>query len=141
MTKMDETRICYKCDYETNNPLGACPQCGHQLRTTAQVKRLGMLMAALGVALTLFIGGVAFVVAGIIWPPSNLNPSARFNGGPEILIFMFGIFAVAITFGLTTLLAGIFQIKYGRRNLKMVKVMLTLAFTLVVVGSLGPMFL
>jgi MFS family permease len=141
MIGMNETRICYKCDYETNNPLGACPQCGHHLRTTAQIKRLGMLMAALGAFLTLFMGGITVTVAQMVWHPFDPHATSNFTGGPGALLFIFGIFAVVMMFGLTSLAAGIFQIKHGRRNRKLVKTILVLAGVFVAVGCLVQIFL
>ena len=141
MTGINETRICYKCDYETKNPLGACPQCGHHLRTTAQVKRLGMVMAALGGFLTLFMAGLTVTVAQMVWHPFDPRASSSFTGGPEALLFIFGIFAVVMVFGLTSLAAGIFQIKHGRRNRKVVKMILALAGVLVAAGCLVQIIL
>ena len=136
MMRTDEMRICYKCDYETGNPLGACPQCGHHLRTAAQIKKLGMALAALSAFIILFIGGITVVVTGIVLQSDDPTASSRFTGGPGMLIFMYGIFAVVFMFGLTGLAAGIFQIKHGRRNLKLVRVILVLAGIFLAVGTL-----
>jgi hypothetical protein len=141
MTGTDEMRICYKCNYETGNPLGACPQCGHHLRTATQIKRLGIVMAALGGFLILFIGGIAVVVTGIILQSDDPNASSRFTGGPGVLIFMYGIFALVMMFGVTGLAAGIFQIKHGRRNTKLVQVILVLAGIFMAAGTLAQIFL
>jgi hypothetical protein len=141
MMGTDEMRICYKCDYETGNPLGACPQCGHHLRTTTQIKRLGIVMAALGAFLILFMGGIAVVVTQIVLQSGNPHASSRFTGGPGVLIFMYGIFALVMTFGVTGLAAGIFQIKHGRRNTKLVQVIFVLAGIFMAAGTLVRIFL
>lgn len=141
MTGMDELRTCYKCDYETRNPLGACPQCGHQLRTSTQVKRLGIVLAVVGAVLTLFMGGIAILVSGIVLQSSNPHASSRFTGGPGVLVFMYGLFAVVELFGVTSLVAGIYQIRHGRRNTKLVRVILVLAGILIATGYAGQMFL
>ncbi len=136
MTTLSETRICYRCDYETQNPLGACPQCGHPLRTPTQIKRLGMIMAAAGGFLILFMGGIAVTVAGMVWHPFNPRASSQFTGGPGDLLFIFGIFATVMIFGGCALAAGVFQIKHGRRNPRLTRYAFVLAGILVATGML-----
>lgn len=141
MTALEEMRICYRCDYQTHNPLGACPQCGHPLRTPAQIKRLGVILAALGGFLILFMGGITVTVAGLVWRPFNPRTSSQFTGGPADMLFIFGLFAVVIMFGVCALAAGVFQIKHGRRNPKLIRFAFVLAGILMVAGTLVRIFL
>ncbi|HMV84320.1 MAG TPA: hypothetical protein PKC13_21370 [Blastocatellia bacterium] len=141
MTALDEMRICYRCDYETRNPLGACPQCGHPLRTPTQIKRLGMVMAAAGGFLILFMGGIALTVVGMVWHPFKPHTPSQFTGGPGGLLFIFGIFAVVMIFGGCALAAGVFQIKHGRRNPRLTRYAFVLAGILMAAGTLVQIIL
>ena len=38
---MDQLRSCYKCGYETHEPVKQCPKCGQRLRTAREVRVLG----------------------------------------------------------------------------------------------------
>ena len=128
MTSMDQSRICYRCDYATSQPLKFCPQCGQQqFRTPAQIRTLGWLMAILGAFLTVFMAGLSLTVARIILLPNLPGTSARFTGGPNMVLFIIGIFGVVLAFGIASFSAGVFQIRNSRRNRNLTKIILVLA--------------
>ncbi len=131
-----EARVCYKCDFETGRELEKCPRCGHKLMTAGKVKALGWVLIVLGVFLVLFMGGITILVAGIIAQTGAPGSTQRFDGGPKEMALIFGIFALVIAFGLTCTAAGISQARSGRRNKKLVKVLMGVFFALIAVGTL-----
>lgn len=134
--KPSPVAVCYKCDYETDALLTDCPECGRRLRTVGQIKVLGWVLLLLGTFLVLFMGVITFVVAGIISRTGAPGSTTSFNGGPKEMLMIFGIFGLVLTFGLTSMVAGFWQVKYGRRNKRLVVVMLGIAVALAVVGEL-----
>jgi len=141
MTSMDQSRICYRCDYATSQPLKVCPQCGQQqFRTPAQIRTLGWMLAVLGAFLTVFMSGLSLAVAKVILLPNLPGTTTRFTGGPNMVLFIIGIFGVVLAFGIASLSAGIFQIKNGRRNRNLTKIILVLAGVFVFVGTVVRVF-
>jgi hypothetical protein len=113
-----------------------CPRCGHKLMTAGKVKVLGWVLIGLGAFLVLFMGVITVIVAGIIAQTGAPGSTQRFDGGPKELALIFGIFGLVIAFGLTCIAAGISQARSGRRNKKLVKVLMGVFVALVVVGTL-----
>ncbi|MBS1809421.1 MAG: hypothetical protein JST84_14780 [Acidobacteria bacterium] len=141
MENLTTTRICYKCDYETRTATETCPNCGHRLRTAQQIRMLGWLLTAIGGGLTVCMALLTVAVAGIMVPPFNRHASTRFTGGPEAALLIFSIFGFVMLFGLTSVFAGIWQIRYGRRNKHLTAIILTLAVVFIVLGVLVQILL
>ncbi len=62
---MNEISSCYRCDFETGEPLSQCPHCGHPLRSAKTVRRLGWVLVVLGGFLVIFMGVLSVVVGGL----------------------------------------------------------------------------
>lgn len=133
-TVANELRSCYRCNYETTEPLAKCPQCGQRLRTATTVRWLGWLLIVLGSFLVIFMGGIAFMVTNMIAQSDEPDATSRFTGGPEMLLFMYGIFGFVILFGLVALAGGIWQVKYGKRNKKLAYLIFALGIIFVIIG-------
>jgi hypothetical protein len=131
-----ETRVCYKCGHETDRVLTECPECGQKLRTSGQVKVLGWVLLLLGAFLVVFMGSIAFLVARIIAGTDEPGATTRFDGGPKEVAMIFGIFGLVLAFGFTSMVAGFWQVWYGRRNKRLVWVILGIAVSLLVIGEL-----
>lgn len=131
-----EARVCYKCDFETAAEMEKCPRCGHKLMTAGRVKVLGWVLIGLGLFLVLFMGAITVLVAGIVAQTGRPGSTQSFNGGPKELALIFSIFALVIAFGLTCAVAGVSQARSGRRNKKLVKVLMGIFFALIAVGTL-----
>ena len=74
---------------------------------------------------------------------SNANaPGAttRFEGDEKQMAIMFGLFGLVIAFGLACVAGGVSQIRHGRRNKAIVKVVLGIFIALLVVGELVFVF-
>ena len=133
---MDQFSTCYKCNFETVELLPLCPQCGGRLRTSTQVRRLGWVLAALGAFLTIFMGLITLVVAGIMSNSGGPASSSHYTGTPQQAELIFGLFGAVIAFGLTALTGGVWQIRYGKRNKKLVFLLFGLAVVLAILGAI-----
>lgn len=141
MTNLDQMRICYRCDFATGQPLQVCPQCGQpQLRTSAQIRTLGWVLAVGGALLTIFMAWLSLIVGRIILQSDQPGATTRFTGGPEMVLFIICIFGVVLAFGMASFSAGIFQIKHGRRNKSLTKTVLVLGVVFLVVGVIVQAF-
>ncbi len=132
----NESRSCYRCNYETTAPLAKCPQCGQRLRTATTVRRLGWVLVITGAFLVIFMGWITFVVTGIITQANEPGATSRFTGGPEMLLLMYGIFGFVILFGLVALAGGLWQVKYGKRNKKLAYLIFGLGIVFIILGWL-----
>jgi hypothetical protein len=129
-------QICYKCDYESAEPLMHCPRCGHLLRTASQVRRLGWVLAATGAFLLVFMTGIMVLIAYIMAQTGKPGSTASFNGGALEAAMIFGILGLVWVFGLTGLITGIWQIKHGRRNRNLTRIILWLGAAFLVIAAL-----
>ena len=132
---MSKTLSCPKCDFETNEVLAKCPQCGRTLQSAKKVRILGWVLVLLGSFLVIFMGGLGIVLAGIIAESGQPGKSSRFTGGPEDVLFIAAIFGFGISFGLASIVGGFWQIWFGKPNRIVMVVMFVLAGLLWAIGS------
>ena len=117
-TDPEDLSKCYNCGYETHKFRSHCPQCGTSLQSRRWSRRFGFGLA-LGGIIICGLMGYALLELG----PSLLNPgSARsqFSGTPGKARVILGIFGVMLTFGLTALGYGLYQIFTGRRSKRVI---------------------
>jgi hypothetical protein len=130
-----ETRSCIECGGVTAAGDEKCPSCGHELRSSGKVRRLGWVQLALGVFITGLMGTVTYRVAPMMLRPGEETAGgARFTGTAEQSLLIFGIFGLVITFGLMAIVSVLYQIKTGRRN-KWIFVLMLGLFVVLVVAS------
>jgi hypothetical protein len=126
---------CPKCDFETNEVLAKCPQCGRKLQSKKKVLILGWVLVLLGSFLVLFMGGLGIMLAGIIAGSGQPGASTRFTGGPQDVLLIAGIFGLVISFGLAAIVGGVWQIWFGKPNRKVMVVMFVVAGLLWLIAS------
>jgi predicted RNA-binding Zn-ribbon protein involved in translation (DUF1610 family) len=135
-------RACYNCDYEVADAsVKKCPQCGKgRVLTRAQARGLGWVLLVIGAFLVLFMGGITVLVAGIIVNANVPGSTNRFTGDEKQMAIMFGLFGLVIAFGFASVVAGASQIRHGRRNKTIVKVVLGILIAILVVGEMVFIF-
>jgi len=135
-------RACYNCEYEVADAsVKKCPQCGKgRVLTRGQVRALGWVLLVIGAFLVLFMGGITVLVAGIIANANAPGATSRFEGDAKQMAIMFGLFGLVIAFGLASVAGGASQIRHGRRNKTIVKVVLGIFIAILVVGELVFIF-
>lgn len=127
---MDTFRTCYRCFYETEQPLELCPNCGYQLRTARQVRKLGWGLVVTGAFLVLGMGVLAFLMIRIM----TGQTADRFTGGAVEAVFIFGVVYLVAMFGGVAVLEGVWQLRYGRRNRKLSMLVLGLGIMFFILG-------
>jgi hypothetical protein len=132
---VSKTLSCPKCDFETNEALGKCPKCGRRLQSKKKVRILGWALVLLGSFLVIFMGGLGIFLASIIAGSGQPGNSTRFTGGPEDVMFIAAIFGFVISFGLASIVGGVWQIWFGKPNRIVMVVMFVLAGVLWAIGS------
>jgi hypothetical protein len=131
-----QLHFCFKCRWEARTVLKACPRCGKGLFSQTNVRVRGVLLTFLGLFLSGFMSVIAFfVTAFLIEASKNPKNSASFNGTEEMLGLTYLIFAGVIGMGVTMILAGLWQIIFGRRNMVLIWIFFALIAATYVAGS------
>ncbi|HKO98478.1 MAG TPA: hypothetical protein VJU86_15885 [Pyrinomonadaceae bacterium] len=130
---------CPKCSFETEQSLDKCPSCGSRLQSATKVRVLGWVLLVIGTALVVFMGGLGIYLASIIARSGEPGQTTRFTGGTEEVALITAIFGLVISFGLASMVGGIWQIKYGKPNRKLMVAMFLVAGILVVIARVIKM--
>lgn len=111
-----ETSSCSDCGHVATGPVDKCQRCG-KLGTAGQVRRHGWVQLVCGVILTGLMGAVTYNVGPLMLRPGQEAAGGeRFTGTAEQAVLILGLFGLVLTFGLATIVSGLYQIKTGRRN-------------------------
>ncbi|HLA94669.1 MAG TPA: hypothetical protein VK612_03025 [Pyrinomonadaceae bacterium] len=128
-------KTCNKCRYEADTDLAKCPQCGSALKSRTTIRVLGGILIVLG---GMLIAGMSFLIVwamNLIASSDKPGISARFNGTKSDMLFMFGVFGLVLVFGLASLVAGLWQLIFGRRNKLLVWVIVGLGVVFILIGT------
>ena len=126
-----QSRICFRCGHETTEAAGKCPKCGGRLRTTREVRGLGVVQLLIGLFLVGLMGTITYRLAPSLLDAGSPAGGARFTGTRDQALLILALFGLVITFGLGSVASGLWQIKTGRRNRWLFIAMLAL-FVLVI---------
>lgn len=107
-TTMNDFSICAKCAYETADVTARfCTLCGGQMVSSQKMKRLGWVALIAGAVL------VSLVIFIVLWIKVS---DARWEGTDEMAMLAIIMGFVLFTLGVVSIVGGVWQIKYGRRN-------------------------
>lgn len=133
--------FCFKCRWEGRISQTICPQCGKPLFSQTNVRVRGGILTFLGLFLSGFMSAIAFFVTAMLTElDKNPKTAVKFNGDEHLLIMIYLIFAGVIAMGVTIFFAGLWQIIFGRRNMFLIWIFLTLIFLTLVVGGVFRAF-
>lgn len=110
---------CAKCSFETSEILTRCPDCGGRLQSAKKVRILGWLLLVIGTGLVVFMGTLGSYLGRIITQTDQSGSSTRFTGGPQDVALIVAVFGLVISFGIASMAGGLWQIKYGKPNRKL----------------------
>lgn len=122
---MSEFSSCPKCDYQTTEAVTFCQQCGGRMQTSTRIRKLGWLAVIAGAFL------VVMMICIIIW---EFSPNTRFIGTAAMARFAIAIESVIVIFGVTSIFAGAWQIRHGKRNKTLSYITIGLAVVLIVLA-------
>jgi hypothetical protein len=95
----------------------------------------GWILAALGPILSLAMAVIGFNLWRIIHYPGQLGSHSRWNGSEAMTFNTFALFATIFVFGLICTVAGIFQIRTGRKNIVFLILIFALFAVMIYFGS------
>jgi hypothetical protein len=129
-----DARVCKRCGIETYDPAKRCASCGGAVIAAKTMRMLGWVLVVIGGFLVVFMGVITIFVAQLVFQTNAPGAHARFTGSPEMELFMFGIFAFVMLFGLTSVVSGLLQVRNGRANRKLMFLMIGLGVVFIIIG-------
>jgi hypothetical protein len=95
-----------------------------------------VVLAALGAFLVAVMGTITVAVIGVVSQSGKPGTGVRFSGTKDDMAIMFGVFGFVLLFGFVSLVAGLWQLILGRRNMILVYVLLLLGSLFLIGGSI-----
>jgi hypothetical protein len=95
----------------------------------------GWILAVLGPILSVAMAVIGFNLWRIIHYPGQLGSHSRWHGSEAMTFNAFALFATIFVFGLICTVAGIFQIRSGRKNLVFLILILALFGVMIYFGN------
>lgn len=120
-------KSCYKCGYVRKTSDEKCGDCGKVLESVSRIKITGAIQIILGGCLLAFMGWLAFRML-------NANSNNHFRGGANDVLFIVFVFALVASINLGVLVAGAWQIVFGKRNKYLMLAMIILGIAFVAAG-------
>ena len=121
---------CWSCGYETYRLNSACPRCGNSLQSRRWSRRFGVVVSILGLFLVGMMSAVLYYTLPTLLRPGVKVNGSTFSGSPSQAFFVLAILTSILTFGITILAYGVWQILTGKRDIRIIKVMLYLGIAL-----------
>jgi len=81
------------------------------------------------------MGTLAVIMGRIIAGSNEPGAKTTFTGGPEAVTLIVTVFGLVISFGLASMVGGVWQIRYGKPNKKIMVAMFVVAGLLLVIGK------
>jgi hypothetical protein len=122
----EDLNTCIACGYQSYKYGSRCPQCGGGMQTRRWSRRLGWVLIGCGVFLTGMMGTLIWYTAPMLLQPGKSVDGTRFDGSPAMAIVVLAIFGAVLAFGVTALGYGVFQVRTGRRDKRVIVAMLGL---------------
>ena len=117
--------------------LPALPQ---TTQTRGFIRATGAALVALGGFLIVIMGAITIAVIGMIGQSGKPGTSARFTGTKDQMLMMFAVFGFVLLFGFVSVIAGLWQLIFGRRNMILVYFILLLGGVFLIGGGMVQMF-
>jgi hypothetical protein len=140
METASQTRICWDCGFRCGDLPANCPRCGSLMQTARGIRRRGWLLIGIGGFLMAMMTATIAAGAYVIVQSNQPGATNRFEGGPVIAAFLFGVLGMVWIIGLASLENGIWLLRYGRRNRPLVKATLYICGALWLVALVVQFF-
>lgn len=127
---------CPRCNVQAQSWVDFCPACGARISHPGRIRALGWVLLVTG---TLLSGGMAYLLVlinGIIRHSDDPGATTRFTGTAADAAFAYGVMGLVLVFGVVAVTAGVWQVRHGTRNPRLVKVVLALAALFIAAGTI-----
>ena len=135
MNQMEHAHFCAKCNFEGGAQLRFCQQCGAPMQSRQQIRTFGWMLTAIGGVLVLSMLSLSSFMAEAMWNTGRPGAHTSFTGGPAMALVIGMVMLLLLAFGATSIWAGLFQVRHGRRNPRVLAVMLALVGAFIFVGG------
>ncbi|MEO6365309.1 MAG: hypothetical protein ABIO38_04565 [Luteimonas sp.] len=135
-TDAEDLSRCWRCGFETYKYRSQCERCGGSLQSRRWSRRFGFVLTLCGLFLTSLMGVVIhWMVPRLLHAGVDVDGS-RFTGTEMQALGSFAVVGAVFVFGATALGYGIWQMATGRRDRRVVFVMIAIASGLMMLAYL-----
>jgi hypothetical protein len=124
-TDPEDLSKCYNCGYETHKLRSRCPKCGTTLQSRRWSRRFGLGLVICGAIVCGLMGFLVWNMGPALLKPGS-SPT-QFSGTPGKARMLLVIFGAVLTFGLTALGYGLYQMFTGRRSKRVIYFVVAIA--------------
>lgn len=117
---------CWSCGFETYKYRSQCERCGAGLQSRRWSRRFGLVLTLCGLFITGLMSVVLYFTMPLLMNPGVSVGGSRFAGSPAMAFGVSLVLGAVWAFGATALGYGLWQMATGKRNLKVVKVLLAI---------------
>lgn len=116
----EDLNTCIYCGFQTHKFQSVCPKCGGGMATRRWSRRFGGVLVVAGVFISGVMGWVLYTTVPLLLHPGVRIDGWSFDGGPGAAAGVLAVLAFVMAFGLTALSYGIWQVRTGKRSLRMI---------------------
>src|SRR4051812_30275308 len=136
----DETYSCLSCGSLSGSPITQCTQCEGNVLSARSLRRRGWWLIILGLMISIFFAVVIVKQAINVAHSGDPDAKVRYTAGPGMITFMFGVFALVLFIGICFVAGGIWQVRYGRPNTKVLAMAIGIFSLLMTIAYLIQFF-
>jgi len=126
----------FACGAVFDGDAATCPECGGRAVPQGRIRALGAVSIACGVLLLAIMAAVLWFAMPVMLAAGGDVGGARWTGTADQTIFALAIFAMVVAVGVVALVAGLTQLRHGRRHHGAIRLILGVAGVLIVIGWL-----
>ena len=119
-TDPEDLSKCIACGFEIHQFVSHCPRCGKGMQSRRWARRFGRALVVSGLFISAAMAVVLHYSAPLLLRPGVSMDGTRFSGTAGQGLLFLGILAIVTAFGVMTLLYGLFQIRTGQRDTKVI---------------------
>jgi magnesium-transporting ATPase (P-type) len=128
-------KTCFGCNYQAETTETKCPNCQKPLQDESTIRILGGLLMFIGL---LLVGVMSAIMLWMNKTMNNPSSTTKFTVTSDKKMITFLILGAVAAFGFSAFIAGSYQLFTGKRNKKLIWLMLGLWIVLIVAANVIP---